>query len=92
MIGAMRTTPLIGEKAWFGPRRFGWGLSPVSAEGWALAALGVAGAVLLRKNHKRKAAAALGIGMAAIAVLKGTSPGGPKARATFKATKAGAKT
>src|ERR1019366_1097023 len=25
----VRTAPLIGRKAWFGPRRFGWGLDPV---------------------------------------------------------------
>ena len=35
----MRTTPLIGEKAWFGPRRAGWGLAPITWEGWALVAV-----------------------------------------------------
>jgi len=41
MLGAdeMRTTPLIGPKAWFGPRRFGWGLEAVSVEGWVLTAM-----------------------------------------------------
>ena len=87
MIGAMRTAPLIGDKAWFGPRRFGWGLSPASSEAWAVAALGVAGAILLRKNHKPQAAA-IGMAIAAIAILKGTSPGGPKARAAFKESQA----
>lgn len=88
MIGGMRTAPLVGEKPWFGPRRFGWGLSPVSPEGWAVTALGVAGAVLLRKNDKARAASALGMALVAVAILKGTSPGGPKARAAFRASRA----
>ncbi len=43
----MRTTPLVGEKAWFGPRRHGWGLAPRTWEGWALVALFLA-VVLLK--------------------------------------------
>ena len=39
----MRTKPLIGHKAWFGPRRWGWGLSPATAEGWAVLVIGVRG-------------------------------------------------
>ncbi len=57
----MRTTPLIGRKPWFGPRRSGWGLAPISWEGWALT-----GAFVV------------------LAFLKGTSPGGAKARRALK--------
>jgi hypothetical protein len=57
----VRTTPLIGEKPWFGPRRAGWGFAPVSWEGWAVIAVFVA-----------------------IAIAKGTSPGGRRARAAFE--------
>jgi len=38
----VRTKPLVGRKAWFGPRRFGWGLTPVTAEGWAVVVIAVA--------------------------------------------------
>ncbi len=41
----MRAKPLLGRKAWFGPRQIGWGLSPVSAEGWAVTAAAAAATV-----------------------------------------------
>ena len=30
-------SPRVTRKAWFGPRRIGWGWAPVSWEGWAAA-------------------------------------------------------
>jgi hypothetical protein len=87
----VRTKPLIGRKVWFGPRRLGWGLSPVTAEGWAVLVIGAAAAVLLFSidRHYRW------LGMIAVAVtiiiafLKGTSPGGPGAWEEFQATQDG---
>jgi hypothetical protein len=43
----MRTEPVLGRKAWFGPRRLGWGLSPVSPEGWTVTAVAIAAVVVL---------------------------------------------
>jgi hypothetical protein len=40
---------MVGRKAWVGPRRLGWGLAPVSPEGWA----GVAAGVLLAEQDGR---------------------------------------
>jgi hypothetical protein len=33
--------------AWFGPKRYGWGLTPVSWQGWLLTAVYVAGVIVL---------------------------------------------
>jgi hypothetical protein len=87
----VRTTPLVGEKVWFGPRRFGWGLSPVSAEGVVLSV----GTVLLtialarRWPERRVLRNAPGVALLVVSILKGTSPGGPRARATLRAARAG---
>ncbi len=85
----MRTEPIIGEKAWFGPRRLGWGLEPSSPEGWAVTILGV---VLLPLIGKRFPNQKVGVLVAtilfiAIPVLKGTSPGGPKDRKALQLLK-----
>jgi len=37
----------LGRKAWFGPKRTGWGLSPVSPEGWAVLLAAVAAMAFL---------------------------------------------
>jgi hypothetical protein len=37
----------VAGRAWFGPRRFGWGLTPVSWQGWVLTAVYVAGVFAL---------------------------------------------
>jgi hypothetical protein len=85
----MRTKPLIGRKAWFGPRRLGWGLSPVTAEGWAVVVIGVVTAVVLASIDRRTR----WLGLIVVAVmlvltfLKGTSPGGPDAWEEFQATR-----
>jgi hypothetical protein len=90
----MRTTPLIGKKAWFGPRRLGWGLSPVSPEGWVLTAA-AAGAAVWTARAQGAGPARAGIGALVPAVflvlvfLKGTAPGGRRARAAFVESRAG---
>jgi hypothetical protein len=84
----VRTTPLIGEKAWFGPRRVGWGLSPITAEGWlvTIVLLGL-GFVAARKWPQNQIARATpSLVLVAIALAKGTSPGGKQARATVLAS------
>lgn len=78
----MRTKPLIGTKPWFGPRRFGWGLDPVSVEGWAITG-GALLAALVARRRGVKNPKLIGPALLAIAVLKGTSPGGPRARRAF---------
>jgi hypothetical protein len=82
----MRTTPLVGEKVWFAPRRLGWGLSPISVEGW-IATVGSVGLgfVVTRRWPERKGLRRLpGIGLLAIALVKGTAPGGRRAREEFE--------
>jgi hypothetical protein len=83
----LRTHPLMGTKPWFAPRRFGWGLGPVSAEGWAVvaAALGLSG--LARRRGQRGLEPLLGLAVVLIAALKGTSPGGPRARRAYEAAR-----
>jgi hypothetical protein len=85
----MRTKPLLGQKAWFGPRRMGWGLSPVSVEGWAVTAVALAAAVGLSIADHRHAWTALlvVILLLVIVFVKGTSPGGPRAWEEFQASK-----
>lgn len=92
----MRTKPLLGRKAWFGPRQVGWGLSPVSAEGWAVTAAAAAATVGLAAADRsdrwsvliaRKSAIVV-IPLVVIVFLKGTSPGGRRAWKEFQASKA----
>ena len=76
---------MIGEKVWFGPRRFGWGWAPMSWEGWgALVAVGAAGA-LLRRRDQRRAAQVLGLAFIGLCFLKGTEPGGRRKLAECRA-------
>lgn len=36
-------------RLWFGPKRFGWGYSPRTWEGWAIVGLFVAGCVAIKR-------------------------------------------
>jgi len=83
----MRTTPLIGEKPWFGPRRVGWGLSPITIEGWIATAglLGLAAVAARKWPGNQLARSAPSIGLVVIALAKGTAPGGPRARSALHA-------
>jgi len=85
--GGVRTVPLVGDKAWFGPRRFGWGLSPMSPEGWVLTAASlVATFVLARRAPERPMVRRIpAIVLVIVAVGKGTAPGGPRARSALRA-------
>jgi len=80
----MRTTPLVGRKVWFGPRKLGWGLSPVSLEGWALASIaGLLSIAIKRSERTRCHSRVLLAPFLFTVLLKGTSPGGPRARRAF---------
>ncbi|MDA8271167.1 MAG: hypothetical protein M0Z39_07150 [Actinomycetota bacterium] len=76
----MRTSPLIGKKAWFGPHRIGWGLGPRSPEGWILTAVAVAASLITASRWPNRPAIRLLpiTAYVVIAILKGTSPGGPR--------------
>lgn len=85
----MRTSPIVGRKAWFGPRRLGWGLAPISIEGW-LATLGAIGAgvwVTRKESSSSIPRYVVVCALLAVAVGKGTSPGGPRARLTFESAR-----
>ena len=87
----MRTAPVLGSKAWFGPRRLGWGLGPVSPEGWAVTAVAIAaiiGLAALGKHHWWLSLLVV-IVLLAVVFLKGTSPGGPEQWREFQASKNG---
>ena len=88
----MRTTPLIGRKAWFAPRRVGWGLGPVSVEGWLVTLAFTALALTTSKRTVLPRWARYPIlgGFLILLLLKGTSPGGAPARANFDAATADA--
>jgi hypothetical protein len=88
----MRITPVIGRKAWFGPRRLGWGLEPVSREGWIITlAFAIVGLQFSRtKLDSRLMKYAFGGGFLLFMVLKGAAPGGAGARAEFDAARSAA--
>ena len=75
----------MGERPWFGPRRLGWGLSPVSVEGWVVTglALAAAGAATYRWPDRRAMRQLPVIVLLLTVLLKGTSPGGPRARSAW---------
>jgi hypothetical protein len=80
----MRMAPVVGRKPWFGPRRLGWGLGPVSWEGWIVTVVLAAAAVAVRSRPGgQRIAGGIAAAMVVIALLKGTSPGGPRARRSY---------
>ncbi|MEN3272381.1 MAG: hypothetical protein V7636_1142 [Actinomycetota bacterium] len=88
----MRVKPIVGEVAWFGPRRAGWGWSPVTWQGWAVTVvvlLGVLGVTFARSGPALAASVALIPVFVVLAVVKGTSPGGPAAWRQFQRVRSG---
>jgi hypothetical protein len=85
----VRAKPLIGRKVWFGPRRLGWGWTPVTAEGWAVLAAGVGAAIALAATVRQApwlSLIAVAV-MLAVIYLKGTSPGGSDEWYEFRAAR-----
>jgi hypothetical protein len=70
---------------WFAPHRIGWGLGPASIEGWLVTAVTVLVGRLARRwpkgSVRRNLPAAV---FTAIALLKGTAPGGPRAYRAYR--------
>ena len=85
----VRTTPLIGTKVWFGPRRLGWGWIPVSPEGWIVTAIIAVASLALKRGDRRRRGADLLLAALylALVALKGTAPGGARARRAFEAAR-----
>jgi hypothetical protein len=87
----MRTKPLLGRKAWFGPRPMGWrwGWVPVSPEGWAVTLVAIVAvacmAVLIR--HGWRIALIVVVALLIVMFLKGTSPGGAREREEYQTQK-----
>jgi hypothetical protein len=90
----MRTKPLIGEKPWFGPPWLGWGVGPVSIEGWAATAAATVAARALAKRaaargeDPKRAQRAPSLALLALVAVKGTPPGGRKAHRRLMAARA----
>jgi hypothetical protein len=69
---------MVGRKVWFGPRRYGWGLNPITFEGWATIVVAVAAIIILATTvrHTPWLPILAVIALLAVIFLKGTSPGG----------------
>jgi hypothetical protein len=88
---AVRTSPRIGKKVWFGPHRIGWGLGPASFEGVATTiGFTVMTAALRKRNDGKRSQEEIFVLVLFLLIvfLKGTSPGGRKAYKQFKAAQA----
>ena len=71
----MRPKPLLGSKAWYGTPFAGYGHSPASPEGHAVAVVAIASAVYLAQVGQVLDAAGVGAALAIIVFLKSTPPG-----------------
>lgn len=74
-----RSVPPITGKPWFGPRRFGWGWTPITWEGWVvslvfLAAI-VAAARLLTSTLRTVVIILLVVALLVASYLTGGAPG-----------------
>jgi hypothetical protein len=83
-----RTRPVLGRKAWFGPRRgMGWGWSPISREGRIVSLVGVVAIVCVAVliPHDWWVGLVVAAALVIVAFLKGTSPGGAREREEYQA-------
>lgn len=70
---------------WFAPHRIGWGLGPASIEGWLVTAVAVVASRVTRRWPRGSVKRNLpSIALVAIALLKGTAPGGPRAYRAYR--------
>jgi hypothetical protein len=67
----------------------GWGLGPVTVEGWAVLVIGIGAAVGVASvdRHSRWLGLIVVAALLAVTFLKGTSPGGPDAWEEYQATR-----
>ena len=68
----MRTR--VTRKAWFGPKRLGWGISPRSWEGWLATALCLAGFAVSLSVWRNTPAAIACMAILAVVILLTTDP------------------
>ncbi len=70
---------------WFGPHRIGWGLGPASVEGWMVTAVALVASHVARRWPRTSVKRNLpSFALVAIALLKGTAPGGPRAYRAYR--------
>jgi hypothetical protein len=71
----------VTKRPWFGPKKVGWGLSPVSWPGWLALAIFLAGfAVSLSVWHATLAAIGFLVLLALVILFTCDPPGGPAGR------------
>lgn len=84
----MRIRPIIGRKAWFGPKSLGWGWGPIAWEGWIAGVVFIAIVslypILFDDTHRDVVALSATGALILLCLLKGTSPGGPDRAAEYK--------
>jgi hypothetical protein len=71
--------PLLTKDPWFGPRRLGWGWTPITWQGWAVSAGFLAAVILggefLHGITKLAVLVPLVVVFLAVCALTGTKPG-----------------
>jgi hypothetical protein len=69
----------VTKTAWFGPKRWGWGWSPVSWQGWAVTVGFAVISQILKQVLPRRRATLVTLGMVVaflgVVVLTGDAPG-----------------
>jgi hypothetical protein len=81
----MRTRPLPGRTARYGPAGGEYGDSPASPEGHAAVLVAFVAAVYLAQAGQVLAAVVVVVALMSIVYVKGTSPGGARERKEFRA-------
>jgi hypothetical protein len=81
----MRTRPLPGRTAQYGPAGGEYGDSPASPEGHAAVLVAFVAAVYLAQAGQVLAAVVVVVALMSIVYVKGTSPGGARERKEFRA-------
>ena len=73
--------PRLTREPWFGPKRYGWGLSPVSWQGWlatlVFVVVAILAASLIHPPLNVPAAIIVVLLFVGLTLLTGTKPGGP---------------
>jgi hypothetical protein len=71
--------PPLSRKPWFGPRRFGWGWSPITWEGWVVSLIFIAAIVaaglLLSSTRRTVVIILLVVALVLVSYLTSGPPG-----------------